>query len=84
MNAFNAAVEPKSSKPTTSWTAVDDRYTLRGMSSRCLLTFEKVEENDRALSLAKFHVARKAAQQMEMQQKTEIKRTDVLMSKSRP
>ena len=75
MNAFNAAVEPKSSKPTTSWTAVDDRYALKGISSRYLLTFENVEENGRALSLAKLHVAREAAQQMEMQQKTEIKRT---------
>jgi hypothetical protein len=62
MNAFNAAVEPKSS---TSWTAVDNRYALKGMSSKYLLTFENVEENGRALSLAKLHVAREAAQQME-------------------
>lgn len=76
MNTFKAAVEPKSSKPTTSWTAVDDRYALKGMSSKYLLTFENVE-NGGALPLAKLHVAREAAQQMEMQQKTETRRTAI-------
>lgn len=48
--------------------AIESKKAFKGTSERCLLTFEKVLGKGMAESRANAHVAREAAQQMEMAQ----------------